>query len=65
MLWKSWLPAVGLAAFTRKWWMPILYDQLQAASAVIGLAGLANNAYLDERRMQISNYLGVPFYNPL
>ncbi|RPA94363.1 hypothetical protein L873DRAFT_1776343 [Choiromyces venosus 120613-1] len=37
-------------------------EQLQAASAVLGLPALPNNAYVDERRMQIANYLGVPLY---
>ncbi|KAI5839538.1 hypothetical protein DFP73DRAFT_561250 [Morchella snyderi] len=44
-----------LATFTR--------DQLQAASAALGLPALPNNAYVDERRMQIANYLGVLFYD--
>lgn len=26
-------------------------------------APLASDAYVDERRMRITNYLGVPFYN--
>ncbi|KAI5843358.1 hypothetical protein DFP73DRAFT_632197 [Morchella snyderi] len=36
-------------------------NQLQAASAAFGLPSLPNNVYVDECRMQVANYLEVPF----